>query len=101
MEYKNGEDACNAVRVLIENNEGLSMQEAIDKTAELYKDRADTIIACKSAMRSFGAEVDEMIRTYIKGLEQLVCGNNSWSLDTPRYFGDQREEVKCSGIYKI
>ena len=101
MEYKNGEDACNAVRVLIENNKGLSMQEAIDQTAELYKSSANTIVACKSDMRSFGPEVDGMVRAYIGGLEQVVCGNNSWSLDTPRYFGDQREEVKCSGIYKI
>ncbi|OCB88734.1 terpenoid synthase [Sanghuangporus baumii] len=100
LEYASGLDSCNAVTILM-HNEGLLHQEAMDRTAQLYKNCADIIVACKLAMRSFGPEVDEMVRAYLYGVQQAICGNNSWSMDTPRYFGDNREEVKRTGIVKI
>ena len=82
-------------------NEGLSHQQALDRAGEIYKSRVDMFMASKASIRSFGEITDRMIQAYVYGLEQWVCGNNAWYLDTERYFGKDREEVKRTGIVKL
>ena len=83
------------------HSEGLSHQQALDRAGEIYKSRVDTFTVSKTSMRSFGEDIDRMIQAYAYGLEQWVCGNNAWYLDTERYFGKDREEVKRTGIVKL
>ena len=100
VEVSSGLAGCNAITILMRNN-GLSHQEAMDRVSELYKGCADTFPNCKSSIRSFGPQIDEMVRTYIFGLEQWVSGHNFWQISTRRFFGDETEEVKHTGIVKI
>jgi hypothetical protein len=82
-------------------NEGLSHQEALDRAGEIYKNRVDAFSSNKTSLRSFDEDTDRIIQMYLYGLEQWVCGNNAWYLDTERYFGKDREEVKQTGIVKL
>ncbi|OCB90779.1 terpenoid synthase [Sanghuangporus baumii] len=100
MEYASGNDFCNAVSSLMHDN-GLSQQAAVDRAGRLYKQRCDDMISSKKALRSFGAETDEMIRKYVWALEQWITGYNVWQLETTRFFGDKSKEVNSTGIVKI
>ncbi|KAL5534778.1 hypothetical protein ACEPAG_1242 [Sanghuangporus baumii] len=99
-EVVDGVENCNAITILM-HNKRLSHQEAVDEVGELYKDCADTIVASKAAMRSFGPDVDELAYNYVHGLEQWICGHNAWNLITRRFFGEETEEVIRTGVVKL
>ncbi|KAL5495813.1 hypothetical protein ACEPAI_1277 [Sanghuangporus weigelae] len=60
-EYADGLDGCNAITILM-HEQGLSHQDAIDEVGKLYRKCADTFLTCKASMRSFGPEVDEIVK---------------------------------------
>ena len=83
------------------DNGDLSLQEAIDRACEIYTQRCADMIAYKQSLRSFGAEIDEMISKYVVGLEQWICGYNAWQMQTVRFFGDKSEEANSTRIAHI
>ena len=101
-ECADGLDGSNSISVLM-FNKGLSYQGATDEIGNLYKKCAETIVACKAAMRSFGQEIDEMVHAYVYGLEQWVAGHNAWNMETRRFFnGDAgADDMKRKGLIKI
>ncbi|KAL5535013.1 hypothetical protein ACEPAF_3104 [Sanghuangporus sanghuang] len=99
-EVMDGVENCNAITILM-HSKGLSHQEAMNKVGELYKDGADTIVACKAVMRSFGPDIDGLVSNYVFGLEQWICGHNAWSLLTRKFFGEETEEVIRTGVMRL
>ena len=75
-------------------SKGLTVQEAIDHVALIYKDCGEILTDSRSRIRSFGPEVDKAVQTYIMGMEQWVIGNLEWSLDTGRFFGKEVRETR-------
>ena len=69
------------------------MQEAMDESARFYKELVDTFLTHKDKIRSFGADNDAVIRSYIYGLEQWIYGHVAWYPETNRYFGQNVEEI--------
>ena len=88
------------ITVLMHHN-GLSHQEAINRVAEIYKERGEALLSDKASIRSFGPKVDEMVQQFIRGVEQWVCGHNAFNLITKRFFGEETEEVIRTGIVKL
>ena len=93
IEYARGIEGNNSVTVLMESK-GLTVQEAMDHVALIYKDFGEILTDSRSRIRSFGPEVDKAVQTYIMGMEQWVIGNLEWSLDTGRFFGKEVRETR-------
>ncbi|EJD04456.1 terpenoid synthase [Fomitiporia mediterranea MF3/22] len=100
MEYSRGIDQVNAVTA-IKHEKVVSTQEAIDLVADHYKKLVKLVGSCKRSLPSFGPETDDAIHTYIHGIEQWFYGYIVWCFDTPRYFGKEHEDMKCTMTVKV
>lgn len=75
--------------------EGVSLQEAIDLTANMVYERFAQFVDCNRRLpASWGSDaIDADVRAYLTNLEDWCVGCNAWSLEVPRYFGKDVEEV--------
>ncbi|KDQ10835.1 hypothetical protein BOTBODRAFT_115253 [Botryobasidium botryosum FD-172 SS1] len=72
----------------------LDLQGGIDYVGDRIKAAIDSFVADKAALPSWGPEIDEQVRAYVRGMEYWVIGSIQWSFDSTRYFGSEHEEVK-------
>ena len=84
----------NLISVLRHIAPSLSVQEAMDKAGQMIVNRYSDFERVRRQLPSWGATIDAQIETYINGLASGIIANAVWSFETPRYFGDEREEVK-------
>jgi len=61
----------------------------------------DCFLRARGQLPSWGSDVDEVVRMYVKGLEHWTIGNLEWSFDTQRYFGPLHAEVKRTRVMPI
>ena len=92
MEQSRGD--YNLISVLRHIEPSLSVQEAMDKAGSMIVNRYTDFERVRRQLPSWGATIDAQIETYINGLASGIIANAVWSFETPRYFGDEREEVK-------
>ncbi|HEY4456419.1 MAG TPA: cytochrome P450 [Pseudonocardiaceae bacterium] len=81
------DDKMTVVRVLIEQ-EGLGLQQAVDRLAELVEHHERGYLAARDALLAgpLGERAD--LRSYLRGLDHLIGGSQEFEYLTPRYFGD-------------
>ncbi|KAH7884649.1 terpenoid synthase [Phlebopus sp. FC_14] len=91
-EQSRGHGGNNIVTVLV-LEEGISVQDAMDRAGVVFGELMDRYLRDKCRIRSWGPEIDEDVAQYMDAIGYWVVGNLQWSFETPRYFGDQREEV--------
>ncbi|KAH8111225.1 terpenoid synthase [Phellopilus nigrolimitatus] len=101
VEQARDRDACFNVIPVIMKDKAYTLQEAVDYTGAHIQALLSQFIADKAALPSFGTAVDANLQKYINGLETWVTGNLRYSFTTPRYFGDDREEVEKTLIVKL
>lgn len=92
-------DGNNYVTVVM-REKGLGLQEAADFVAAQFKERLEQFVEDRKNIRSFGEDVDQDVQKYVFSISQWCIGSIVWSFKTPRYFGDDYEEVKRTLVVK-
>jgi hypothetical protein len=64
--------------VAVARMRGASAQEAFDEIATMINERHVTWNKALKALPSWGREIDEQVRQYVKGIQDLVQANLSW-----------------------
>ena len=82
-------------------HDGLSLQEAVDRVGEVYKQALDSFIENQKRVPSWGDNIDKDVKLYINGLQEWIVGSIHWSFVTKRYFGDDGESVKATRIVNL
>jgi hypothetical protein len=82
-------------------HDGLSLQEAVDRVGEVYKETLDSFIENQKRVPSWGDNIDKDVKLYINGMQEWVIGSINWSFVTKRYFGDNGGLVKATGIVDL
>ena len=85
----------------LQRTRGMSMQEAADYSGVIWLGLLDKFREGQQEIRSFGPEVDKMVKTYFRGIENWIVGNIHWSYDCHRYFGVRGQEVKATKTAKL
>jgi alpha-muurolene/germacrene-A/gamma-muurolene/(+)-delta-cadinol synthase len=86
---------------IIMNNDNLDLQGAMDRAGDMCRAALDKYIETKAKFPSYGAEIDNQVATFLRGLESWISGSLEWSFVTPRYFGNKRHEVKKTRWVKL
>lgn len=107
MEQARGIAGNNLITVLMET-QGLSLQEAIDRSGELFKSMVQRFVTDKKELmarpfstRGYSHSVDVGVMKCIEAMETMITGYIGWSFDTPRYFGNDFQEVLKTRIVKL
>jgi hypothetical protein len=82
-------------------NDGLNLQQAVDRIGELCKQTIDTFIENQARVPSWGDDIDKDVKLYVNGLQEWIVGSLHWSFMTTRYFGDNGGEVKATRIVEL
>lgn len=82
---REGHAFCNAVSVVM-NDEGLDVQQGMDRMDEIMAEHFKVYNDCKENMPSFGETVDAKLKDYIYGLDCWVATEIVYCHDIPKYF---------------
>jgi len=82
-------------------NDGLSLQQAVDRIGELCKQTIDTFVENQARVPSWGDDIDKDVKLYVNGLQEWIVGSLHWSFMTTRYFGDNGRAVKATRIVEL
>jgi len=82
-------------------NDGLSLQQAVDRIGELCKQTIDTFIENQARVPSWGDNVDKDVELYVNGLQEWIVGSLHWSFMTTRYFGNDGGVVRATRIVEL
>ncbi len=91
----------NLLSVLMHDNPLLSIQQAMDYAGELVINRYADFELIRPELPSWGTEIDDQVQKYVEGLTAGISANAFWCLETPKYFGEEREEVKRTKCFKL
>ncbi|KAH8111216.1 terpenoid synthase [Phellopilus nigrolimitatus] len=103
MELVTDGHSCSNVITVIMQEKRYTLQGAMDYVGSHIQSLLSQFIADKAALpsSSFGTEIDANLHKYIHGLETWITGNLRYSFKTPRYFGDEREEVEKTLVVRM
>jgi alpha-muurolene/germacrene-A/gamma-muurolene synthase len=93
-------DTHNMVCVFM-NNDGLGLQQAVDRVGGLCKQAIDTFIENQARVPSWGDDIDKDVKLYVNGLQEWIAGSLHWSFMTTRYFGNNGGEVKATRMVEL
>ena len=100
MEKARGLELHNSVE-LVMHEHGLDIQGAIDwlerYAAGVHAGFLDNV----TKMPSWGEDVDRRVDIYINGIAQWVRGNDDWTFESGRYFGDKGLEIQKTRIMSL
>jgi hypothetical protein len=83
-------------------NDGLSLQQAVDRIGEMCKQTIDTFVENQARVPSWGdCSIDRDVKLYVNGLQEWIVGSLHWSFMTTRYFGDNGGMVKATRIVEL
>ncbi|EMD33366.1 hypothetical protein CERSUDRAFT_98482 [Gelatoporia subvermispora B] len=99
-EYAAGHKVNSLVYILTEHN-GVEIQDACSEAGFRYGELMDEFLANKALLPSWDAEIDGTVAAAVKCMEDWVVGSLHWSFETPRYFGDSKDEVKRTRLVQI
>lgn len=100
MERAKGLDGNNFITVAMQDK-GLKLQDAADYVGQEFKARLDQFLRDEKLVPTFGKSVDEDVQKYVFSISQWCIGNLIWSFETPRYFGNEHDEVKNTLVVKV
>ena len=61
-------------------HDGLSLQEAVDRVGEVYKETLDSFIENQKRVPSWGDNIDKDVKLYINGMQEWVIGSINGAL---------------------
>ncbi|KAF8151498.1 terpenoid synthase [Crassisporium funariophilum] len=100
MEKSRGLEFHNSVE-LVMNEQNLNVQGAIDWLQRYAADVHTGFLANVENIPSWGADVDRRVKMYIDGLAQWVRGNDDWTFESGRYFGNKGLEIQKSRVMNL
>ncbi|KAF5375474.1 hypothetical protein D9757_009970 [Collybiopsis confluens] len=83
---------------------GHTLQSASNHVGDLCHQATKSFVETSKNLPSWGPEIDDMVRRYIKGLEDWIIGairSVHWSFETQRYFGNKGLEVKRTRVVAL
>ncbi|THH10889.1 hypothetical protein EW145_g1026 [Phellinidium pouzarii] len=95
-----GHSYANFITVVMKEK-GLTVQQAFDYAGAEFRTLISQFLTDKEALLSFDTSIDIDLKPYIAGIESWVSGYIQFSFETPRYFGEERNEVKKTHIVKL
>lgn len=72
----------------------LTVQQAVDFVGNICEASIKRFDTARIQLPSWGVEIDQMVATYVGGLQDWIVGTLHWSFDTNRYFGDDGAQIK-------
>jgi hypothetical protein len=93
-------DTHNMICVFM-TNDGLDLQQAVDRIGELCKQTIDTFVENQALVPSWGDDIDKDVKLYVNGMQEWIVGSLHWSFMTTRYFGDNGGAVKATRIVEL
>ncbi|KAF4984010.1 hypothetical protein FZEAL_715 [Fusarium zealandicum] len=95
LSYRKEEnDACPFSMVAACRMTGQSPQQAFNTVGGLLEERYQDWNDSIRRLPSWGPDIDDQVRQYIEGIQNVVQANISWSFRSHRYFGDQASKVR-------
>ena len=82
-------------------NDGLSLQQAVDRIGEMCKRTIDTFVENQARVPSWGDRIDRDVELYVNGLQEWIVGSLHWSFMTTIYFGDNGGAVRATRIVEL
>ena len=76
--------------LVLQREHQLTLQEAINRTAELYNEEVRKFMDLESRRPSFGPVTDLKLQHYVLGLRSWMRGYIDWALETERYQPNQK-----------
>lgn len=75
----------NNLVVVLREEEGLTLQEAVDRAAQMHNDEMGVFMRLSAHPLAYGAEVEANLRRYIFGLRARMSGVLDWTYESARY----------------
>ncbi|KAH9934236.1 terpenoid synthase [Fomitopsis serialis] len=100
VEQAQGIGGNNIVTVLMHEQDA-DVQASVNLAGDLFDALMDRFLEARDQLPSWGSDVDEAVRMYVKGLEHWTIGNLEWSFDTQRYFGPLHAEIQRTRVVPI
>lgn len=100
MEKARGLELHNSVE-LVMHEHGLNVQSAIDWLERYAADVHAGFLDNVANMPSWGEDVDRRVKIYINGIAQWVRGNDDWTFESGRYFGNKGLEIQKTRIMSL
>lgn len=92
-EQANGTDGHN-ILTIVRVQRGWSLQRALQWLETTHENMVRDFLATKTEVPSFGSTNDAAVRQFIDGIANWVRGNEAWSFESPRYFGEGGLEIQ-------
>ena len=83
----------NIVTVLMHQNSDYSVEQAIEKAADMYKECKTRFLELWNELPSWDPVIDPIAKKYAKGLVDWVGGSHYWHFECKRYFGSAGKQV--------
>ena len=74
-------------------NSAYSVEQAIEKAAEMYQERKTRFIELWNELPSWGPEIDPIAKEYVQGFVDWVGGSHHWQFECQIYFGKAGKHV--------
>ena len=78
-------DEVNNLVVVLRDIEGLALQEAVDRAADMYEAEMGVFVDLERNLPSFGLVLDSALERYISLLRARIRGVIDWSYESVRY----------------
>lgn len=75
----------NNLVMVLHNEGGLTLQEAVDRAAEMHNTETRVFVRLSAQLPSYGAEVDANLGRYLSGLCARMRGVLDWTYESVRY----------------
>jgi 5-epi-alpha-selinene synthase len=87
----------NNLVIVLRDAESLTMQQAVDRAAEMYEAEVRTFVELEERLPSFGTALDTALERYISLLHARIRGVVDWSYESVRYRATlEREAAEMS-----
>ncbi|KAF9498806.1 terpenoid synthase [Pleurotus eryngii] len=97
VEWERGDGAHNLVTVVI-HQFGMDVQDAMNYIGNLNDYLVEEFLAQRDHIPIFGGPVDLEIRAYCDMLGEWIRGNDSWSFEGGRYFGEEGPKIQNTRV---
>lgn len=97
-ELRNGE--VNNLVVVLSEDRGLTLQEAVDRVVDLHNGEMRTFVDLAARIPTFWPEADVNLQLYISSLRARIRGVLDWSFESSRYQGPLGRSIRHTPNYR-
>jgi hypothetical protein len=100
MEKARGLELHNSVELVMKER-NLDLQEAVDWLEGYATGVHKAFLENVARLPSWGEDVDKRVQIYVDGLAQWIRGNDDWTFESGRYFGNKGLEIQKTRIMSL